>query len=97
MSGRDELMWFAIHKCMEAMLRISLYSYLYPKLAKVLCLSWYLLCFFFDKIGEQKGGRGSAWKCVCVCVGGVADTMYIHVNKCKNDKIKHKNNTERIN
>jgi hypothetical protein len=27
-SGRDEPMWVAIHKCMEAMLGISLYSYL---------------------------------------------------------------------
>jgi hypothetical protein len=26
-SGRDELMWVAIHKCVEAMLGISLYSY----------------------------------------------------------------------
>jgi hypothetical protein len=33
-SGRDEPMWVVIHFCMEAMLGISLYSYLYPKLAK---------------------------------------------------------------
>jgi hypothetical protein len=33
-SGRDEPMWVVIHKCMEGMLGISLYSYLYPKLAK---------------------------------------------------------------
>jgi hypothetical protein len=32
--GRNETMWVAIHKCMEATLGISLYSYLYPKLAK---------------------------------------------------------------
>jgi hypothetical protein len=32
--GRDEPMWVAIHKCMEAMLGIFLYSYLYLKLAK---------------------------------------------------------------
>jgi hypothetical protein len=60
-SGRDELVWVAIHKCMEAKLRISLYSYLYPKLAKMLCLSYYLLCFLFNKIREE-GGTGSAWK-----------------------------------
>jgi hypothetical protein len=54
-------MWVAIHKCMEATLGISLYSYLYPKLAKTICLSYYLLCFLFIKIG-QKGGTGSAWK-----------------------------------
>jgi hypothetical protein len=59
-SGRDESMWFAIHKCMEAMLGISLYSYLYLKLAKTLCLSYYLLCFLFNKIRKQEGGTGSA-------------------------------------
>jgi hypothetical protein len=32
--GRDEPVWVAIHTCMKAMLGISLYSYLYPKLAK---------------------------------------------------------------
>jgi hypothetical protein len=61
-SGRDEPMWVAIHKCMEATLRISLYSYLYLKLAKTLCLSYYLLCFPFNKIGEQEGETGSTWK-----------------------------------
>jgi hypothetical protein len=62
-SGRDEPMWDVIHKCMEAMLGISLYSYLYLKLAKTLCLSYYLLCFLFNKIREQEGGTGSARKC----------------------------------
>jgi hypothetical protein len=51
-SGRDEPVWVAIHKCMEAMLGISLYSCLYPKLAKI-CLSYYLLCFLFNKIKEE--------------------------------------------
>jgi hypothetical protein len=71
---------------MEAMLGISLYSYLYLKLAKTLCLSYYLLCFLF-KIGEE-GKTGSAWK-----QGGwerrregrevgeeMAQTMYAHIN-----------------
>jgi hypothetical protein len=40
-SGRDEPVWVAIHKCMEATLRISLHRYLYLKLAKTLCLSYY--------------------------------------------------------
>jgi hypothetical protein len=61
-SGRDEPMWVVIHMCMEAMLGISLYSYLYLKLAKTLCLSYYLLCFLFNKIGEEEGRTGSAWK-----------------------------------
>jgi hypothetical protein len=46
--GRDEPMWVVIHMCMEAMLGVSLYSYLYLKLAKTLCLSYYLLCFLFS-------------------------------------------------
>jgi hypothetical protein len=61
-SGRDEPMWVAIRKCMEATLGISLYSCLHLKLAKIPCLSYYLLCFLFSKIGEQEGGTGSAWK-----------------------------------
>jgi hypothetical protein len=47
---------------MEATLGISLYSYLYLKLDKTLYLSYYLLCFLFNKISEQEGGTGSAWK-----------------------------------
>jgi hypothetical protein len=37
-SGRDEPMCFAIHKCVDAMPGICLYSYLYLKLAKMVCL-----------------------------------------------------------
>jgi hypothetical protein len=46
---------------MEAKLGISLYSYLYLKLAKMLCLSYYFLYFLFNKIGEE-GRTGSTWK-----------------------------------
>jgi hypothetical protein len=60
-SGRDEPIRVAIHMCMETMLGVSLYSYLYLKLAKTLCLSYYLLCFLFNKIGEE-GRTSSAWK-----------------------------------
>jgi hypothetical protein len=74
-------MLFAIHKCMEAMLGISLYSYLYLKLAKTLCLSYYLLFSLQQIRGE--GRTGSVQK-----QGEVARTMYTHVSKCKNDKIK---------
>jgi translation initiation factor 2 beta subunit (eIF-2beta)/eIF-5 len=45
---------------MESMLGISLYSYLYLKLAKMLCLSYYVLCFLFNKIEEEEDGTGSA-------------------------------------
>jgi hypothetical protein len=51
-----------IHMCMEAMLGICLYSSLYLKLAKTLCLSYYLLHFLFNKTGEQKGRTGFVWK-----------------------------------
>jgi hypothetical protein len=89
-------MWVVIHMCMEATLGISLYSYLYLKLAKMLCLSYYLLCFSSTKLEnraeqvlpESKGegesvrergqsrGRGVE----------VTQTMYTHMNKCKNNK-----------
>jgi hypothetical protein len=60
-SGRYEPIWVVIHMCMEAMLGISLYRYVYLKLGKMLCLSYYLLCFLFNKIGEE-GRTGSAFK-----------------------------------
>jgi hypothetical protein len=53
-------MWVAIHMYTEAMLGIPPYSYLYPNLAKPLCLSYYLLCFLFNNIREEEGGTGSA-------------------------------------
>jgi hypothetical protein len=46
--------------------------------------------FLFNKIGEQEGRTGSAWKWER---GEVAQTMYKHVRKCKNNKIKKKNNS----
>jgi hypothetical protein len=77
---------------METTQGISLHSYLYLKLAKMSCLSYYLLCFFSYKIGEKEGGigsaqrqggRGAGWG-----QGEVAQIMYTHVSKYKNDKIK---------
>jgi hypothetical protein len=47
-------MWALIHMCMEAMLGISLYSYLYLKIAKMLCLSYYFLCFLFKKLENKR-------------------------------------------
>jgi hypothetical protein len=78
-------MWVTIYKCMEATLGISLYSYLYLKLTKTLCLSCYLLCFLFNKIREQECRTASAWK---QSGGEVAQTRYTHVSRCKNDKKK---------
>jgi hypothetical protein len=74
----------AVYMCMEATLGISLYSYLYFKLAKMICLFYYLLCFLFNKIGEQEGKTGCGWK------GGGTNNVYTCVSKCKNNKIKLK-------
>jgi hypothetical protein len=50
----------------------------------MLCLSYYLLCFLLNKIGEE-GETG-----FCLEAREVAQTMYTHVSKCKNDKIKER-------
>jgi hypothetical protein len=87
-SDRDEPMWVLTHMYMEATLGISLYSYLYLKLAKTLHLSYYLLCFSLQQnwrtrgqnrfcLEAGEGGKG-------VVEGEVAQTM----NKCKNNKKK---------
>jgi hypothetical protein len=47
--------------------------------------SYYRLCFSFNKTREQEGGTGSAWKWGG---GEVAQIMYTHVSKCKNNKTK---------
>jgi hypothetical protein len=54
-------MWVVIHMCMEATLEISLFSYLYLKIAKMLCLS-YFLGILFNKTGKQEGRTSSARK-----------------------------------
>jgi hypothetical protein len=86
-SGRDEPIWIAIQKCMETP-GISLYSYLYLKLAKTLRLSYYLLCFLFNKIREQEAEQVLPRSVCGVGVGGVeqrwrrreevAQIMYTH-------------------
>jgi hypothetical protein len=58
-SGRDEPIQVVIQMCMEAMLEISLYSYLYLKLAKMLCLSY---MFSLQHNWRTEGRTGSAWK-----------------------------------
>jgi hypothetical protein len=64
---------------MEAMLGISLYSYLYLKLAKMLCFSYYLICFLFNKI--RKGAEQVLPGTEGVGAEGRDGTMYAHVNK----------------
>jgi hypothetical protein len=78
-SVRDEPIWVVRHIYMETAQGISLYSYLYLKLAKVPCFLNYLPCFFLYKIGEHEGRTGS------VGMGGekgeVAQMMYRHGSK----------------
>jgi hypothetical protein len=76
---------------MEIIQGIFLYSYLYLKLAKTSCFSYYLLCIFFYNTRVQRGGEG-------VGEGGaggggergrrmnMVQIMYIHICKCKSDK-----------
>jgi hypothetical protein len=72
---------------MKAMLEISLYKYLYFKLAKMLCLSYYLLCFIFNKIGEE-GRTGTAWKQEEGRRRG--EVAHTHVSKCKKNNINER-------
>jgi hypothetical protein len=68
-SGRNEPISAVIYMCMEAMLGISLYSYLYFKLAKTTGLSYYLFAFSSTKLEKRQNrfclevreeeGRGS--------------------------------------
>jgi hypothetical protein len=64
---------------MEATLGISLYRYLYLKLAKTLCLFYLFSTKSENKSAEQvlPGSRGGGEE--------VAQTMYTHVSICKND------------
>jgi hypothetical protein len=73
-SGRDEPIWVVIHKCMETTLGISLYSYLYLKLAK--CYVFLIVSYVFlstkseNNKAEQVlprsrgGGEEMAQKCI---------------------------------
>jgi hypothetical protein len=76
----------AMHMSIEAMLGISLYSYLYFKQVKILRLSYYYFHFLFNKTGEQESGTVSARKWE---QRDMVQTMYTHVSKCKNNKIKN--------
>jgi hypothetical protein len=94
-SGYDESLWDVIYLCTEAMLGISLYSFLYLKLVKTPCLSHYCICILFNKtrakgrtgcaskwVGWGEEGRGGGQR------GEMAQTMYVHMNKWikKNNK-----------
>jgi hypothetical protein len=76
-------MWVAMHKHMEGTLGISLYSYLYFKLAKC----YVLLSLMFSL---QKNQRTRGRNRFCPVGVGRGGTMYTHVSKCKIDKIKER-------
>jgi hypothetical protein len=75
---------------MEAMLGISLYSYLYLKLARTLSFS----LSFMVSLQQNWRTRGQNTGNGVVGGGEVAQTMYTYVSKCRNDKITHKKNPE---
>jgi hypothetical protein len=86
-------MWVAIHKCMEATLGNSLYSYLHLNLAKTLFFLFSLRFFSSTKLENKRAeqvlpGSGEVWG------GEVAQIMYTHASKWKNDKIKLKKKKE---
>jgi hypothetical protein len=85
-SGRDEPVWIVIHIRMETTQGISLYSYLYLKLAKN-ALFLFLSFMFFLLQSQRTRGQNR----FCPEVGEaekVAQIMHTHLSKCKNDKIK---------
>jgi hypothetical protein len=97
-TGRDEPVGVVIHICMETAQGNSPSSYLYLKLTKMPCFSFYLLCFFFYKIREQEGrtcsAQGEGGRLAPVGGGGngekgrrmnTVQITYTHVCKCKND------------
>jgi hypothetical protein len=68
-------MWVAIHKCMEAMLGISLYNYLYLKLGKTICLFKKIISYAFSstKLENKRAehvlsgsGGGRRWHKQCI-------------------------------
>jgi hypothetical protein len=76
-SGRDKPIWIVIHVYVETAQGISLYSYLYLKLPKTPCSSYYLLCFSSIKPENNRvkqvlpgGGRGGRE------VGGGPNNVY---------------------
>jgi hypothetical protein len=85
--GRNEPLWVATHKHMEATLGISLYSHLYLKLAKMLS---FLLSPMFS-LQQNWRTRGQNWFCLegeGAEWGGDPNNVYTHVCKYKDDKIK---------
>jgi hypothetical protein len=65
---------------------LSVYLSLSQTRKKYIHLSYYLLSFLFSKIRQEEGRAVSSWKLGKECL--MAQAMYTHVSKCRNDKIK---------
>jgi hypothetical protein len=83
-SGRDEPMWVAIPKCIEAAQSISLYSYSYFKLAKT--MSFLLSLMFSFQQNWKTRGWDRFFLEVGMCGREQAQTMYTHVRNIKTIK-----------
>jgi hypothetical protein len=72
-------MWVATHKCMEATLGISLYTCLYPKLAKTLCFLIISYVFFSTKLENKRAEQVLPGSRVMVGKGrGGLNNVYIY-------------------
>jgi hypothetical protein len=76
-------MWIVTHTFMRSKPGISLYSYLYPKLGKTLCLSYYLSFLLFNIIREEEEGTGSDWKQEVVGGLGIRKRWHSNIYTCK--------------
>jgi hypothetical protein len=84
-------MWVVVHICNKAIKQQSnkatkeslCITVFISNWQKCYVLSYYLLCFLFNKIREREGRTGSARK--LRVWGEVAQIRYTHVIKCKND------------
>jgi hypothetical protein len=74
---------------MEAMLGISLFNYLYLKLAKT-AMSFLSLMFSLQQNWKTREQNRFCLEEGYWAVWGVVQTMYTHISKCKNDKIKER-------
>jgi hypothetical protein len=81
-SGRDEPVWVVIHKCMEATLGLSLYSYLFQSSKNAIS---FLLSLMFSL---QQSWRKSEQNRFCIEAGCVGREMYTCVIKCSNSTKK---------
>jgi hypothetical protein len=71
-SGRDERIWVVIHMCMEAMLGISLYIYLFLKLQKPYVFVIIFYVFSSTKLENKRAEQVMPRR----CRGGGPNNVY---------------------